>query len=319
MAEQQLHNLTQVLNENNQILMQNSQTVDLNSRAVAESANKIAASLEDYSFGDLSGPKSNEGKIPFVIKAFDGNPKEFDTWIKQIEKHAFLFNCDDRKKQLVAYQTCTGLVSDYIKRYLDSSGDKTWTNLKDNLQSRFSPVLDRPKAFEQLVTIRQKRDEDVQFYAERLLSLAEKAYPDRSDSINPIVEQQLLTIFLCGLSDSNIRAQVERVQPASFEEAFQIALREQGIMYRCATRNKVRPDRLDKPPQQYNFNANRRDEQPMDIDHTRRNNYKFCTICNKRGHDKHSHKGARTVRQGEIECWGCKGKGHTLRNCESKN
>ena len=77
----------------------------------------------------------------------------------------------------MAYQTGTGLVSDYVKRYLESDGtEKTWANLKENLHSRFSPVFDRPRAFEQLVNIRQKKDEDVQFYTERLLSLSERKH-----------------------------------------------------------------------------------------------------------------------------------------------
>ena len=54
----------------------------------------------------------------------------------------------------MAYQTCTGLVSDYIKRYLESDDtEKTWSNLKENLSNRFSPVLDRPRGVEQLVNI----------------------------------------------------------------------------------------------------------------------------------------------------------------------
>ena len=193
MTEQSIQALAQAIGENSQVTHQNSQTMDHNSRTITKCTNKLANTLEEISFGDTLGHGNSEGKIPFNIKQFNGEPKEFESWIKQIEKHAFLFDCSDRKKQLVAYQTCTGLVSDYIKRYLESDGDKTWANLKENLHSRFSPVLDRPKAFEQLVSKKQKRDEDVQFFAERLLSLAEKAYPDRTDSLNPIIESQLLS------------------------------------------------------------------------------------------------------------------------------
>ena len=85
---------------------------------------------------------------------------------------------------------------DYIKRYLESDENKTWHNLKKNLHSRFSPVLERPKALEQLMNTRQKKDEDIQFFAERQLSLSEKAYPDMSEAINLIKESQLLSIFL---------------------------------------------------------------------------------------------------------------------------
>ena len=63
-------------------------------------------------------------------------------WIKDIEKAAFLNHAKDRKKQL---QFITGLVSDYIKRYLESEEHKGWDHLEANLASRFSPVLDGPK------------------------------------------------------------------------------------------------------------------------------------------------------------------------------
>ena len=179
MADQNLQALAQAIGENSQILMQNAhaQITDQNIRVMTECAGRIANSLDEFSFGDINGPGigNGEGKIPFNIKISEGHPQDFETSVKQIEKHSFLFNCNDREKQLVAYQTSTGLVSDYIKRYLESDArDKTRANLKDNLHSRFSPVLDRPKAFEQLVNIKQKKDEDVQFFAERLISLSEK-------------------------------------------------------------------------------------------------------------------------------------------------
>ena len=310
MSEQSLQNLAQAIGENSQLLMQNVQTTDRNTHVMTECAGRLAHTIEDFSFGDINGPgvNNNEGKIPFNIKVFEGNPADFEVWLKQIEKHSFLFNCNDRKKQLVAYQTSTGLVSDYIKRYLESDAhDKTWANLKENLQSRFSPILDWPKAFERLVNTKQKKDEDVQFFAERLLSLSEKAYPEKNEAINHIIESQLLSIFLRGLSDGNDRAQIERNNPGTFEEAYQIALREQGIMYRCATRDKSRPDRL-------NMNTGRR-EQPMEIDHARQRHYPG----NFRRNDDHRQRNAerrtdgRTERK-ELRCWGCNG-AHKLANC----
>ena len=200
----------------------------------------------------------------------DGNPREIDTWVKQVEKHAFLYDCSDKRKELVAYQTCTGLASDYIKQYLESEGTKAWANLKENLHWRFSPFIDKPKAFEQLVNIKQKKDEDVQFFAERLL---------RQKGLTQNVMPR--SIFLCGLPDTSIRAQVERTTPKTFEEAYRIALREQGIVYRCLMRNKDKPDRLKT--------TQNRDEQPMDVDHSKGKNYKYCNICNTRGHMTNEH------------------------------
>jgi len=46
--------------------------------------------------------------------------------------------------------------------------------LKENLTSRFSPYLDKSKAFEMLVNLGQKRDEDIRFFAQCMLGLAQQ-------------------------------------------------------------------------------------------------------------------------------------------------
>lgn len=176
----------------------------------------------------------------------------------------------------------TGIVSDYIKRYLESEEARqyrSWANLKENLTIRFSPIVDRPYAFVMLVNTRQRRDEDVQFYGERLLSLAEKAYPEQDDHIKPIIEAQLLSIFLSGIWDRDVRAQIERVGPKTFDEAYKLALREQQISYRCALR-KNRPDRLERPME-------RGENTPMEVDHLRRN--AFCKGRNDRQFSQRPH------------------------------
>ena len=90
---------------------------------VSNSAKAIADTLEllDHSLDR----RTDNGRIPYNIKNFDGNPQDFDTWVKKAEKHAFLYDCSDKRKQLVPYQTSTDLVSDYIKRYLESAATKT--------------------------------------------------------------------------------------------------------------------------------------------------------------------------------------------------
>jgi hypothetical protein len=60
------------------------------------------------------------------------------------KNEVFLARHDDMRRQLLAYKMSTGIVSDYIKRYLDSDGPKSWAILKDNFTSRFSPMVDRP-------------------------------------------------------------------------------------------------------------------------------------------------------------------------------
>ena len=102
------------------------------------------------------------------------------------------------------------------------------------LASRFSTVVNGQGAFEILVNLPQKKEEDIQFFAERLLGIAQRAYPNQTDHTRPIIESQLLSIFLAGIWDRDIRAQVERSGARTFEEAYALALREQQIVSRCS-------------------------------------------------------------------------------------
>ena len=87
MAEQQIQALTKIFNENNQILMQNCQNLDLNSRVLSDSAKAIAHKLESLDPSLDRGTDS--GRIPFNIKNFNGNPRDFDSWVKQVENMLF--------------------------------------------------------------------------------------------------------------------------------------------------------------------------------------------------------------------------------------
>ena len=118
------------------------------------------------------------------MKVFDGNPKLYENLIKDIEKAAFHNHANDPKNQILAYQFSIGLVLDYVKRYIEFEEHKGWDHLKANLASRFSPVLDGPKAFELLVSLKQNKDEDIQFFAERLLGAAQQSYPQKMNILH---------------------------------------------------------------------------------------------------------------------------------------
>ena len=107
-----------------------------------------------------------------------GDPKKFKEWVKSIEKYAVLANLGngDRIKR-VAYQASRGPVSEFICRYQDNNQRATCDQLKAELNIRFSEVTDAQHAIMLLRKVQQKPGETVQVYAERLLTLAEDAYP----------------------------------------------------------------------------------------------------------------------------------------------
>ena len=86
---------------------------------------------------------------------------------RKLKKKNFLTNASDRKRQLLAIQFSTWLVSDYIKRYLESDEQKSGDHLKIYLASQFSTVVDGRRAFANFVNVWQQKDEDIQFFAER--------------------------------------------------------------------------------------------------------------------------------------------------------
>ena len=114
-----------------------------------------------------------------------------------------------------------------------------------------------------MFSLKQNKDEDIQFFAERLLGAAQRVYPQQNEHIRPIIESQLLSIFLAGIWDKNIRAQVERSGRRTFDMAYALALREHQIFQRCTAQK-----RQDGPA-----HNNVRGHESMEIDHNRNRFY----------------------------------------------
>ncbi|VDI37075.1 Hypothetical predicted protein [Mytilus galloprovincialis] len=135
-----------------------------------------------------------------IVKNFDGEPKQYKDWIKAIEKYRTLTRLGDGDIPRVAYQSCTGPVGDFIRRYLaekeEAREDPSLVELKPSLTRRFAEINDQHQAFAILRKTKQKHNESVQLYSERLLNLAEDAYPQAG--ARPVVEQQMMNVFLTG-------------------------------------------------------------------------------------------------------------------------
>ena len=120
--------LAKAINDNSQCLVQTAQGMSEHNRTMIECTKQIVAEVGSL---DLGEAENKEKSIGFgQLKVFDGNPKLYENWIKDIEKAAFLNHANDRKKQLLAYQFSTGLVSDYIKKILRIRGTQGLGPLK---------------------------------------------------------------------------------------------------------------------------------------------------------------------------------------------
>ena len=163
--------------------------------------------------------------ISSIVNKFDGNPKKFREWIKSIEKYAVLVNADEDRKKLIAYQSSGGAVSGFIQRYMQANVAHKWAQMKAQLAVRFSDVTDNQMALSLLRQVRQKAGENIQNYAERILSLVEEAYDNQGGDA---IERQLIDIFVDGLLNDQLKLKILRDQPDTLQGAVAICTNEQN-------------------------------------------------------------------------------------------
>jgi hypothetical protein len=202
-----------------------------------------------------------------IVKCFDGSqPKEFKEWIKSVEKFCTLTSIPQERMKFIVYQASAGPVSDFLKRYLAENADLTWDHIKGALRLRFGEVTDSQHALLMLRKIRQKTGETVQVYAERLLNMAEDAFPGQDQNA---IDGQLVGYFIDGLREDMLKLKIMRENSQTFGEAVLVATREQKLRKRFQLRTGHQCDVSEE-----------KEPVPMEIDHFR---HKLrCNYCNKK-------------------------------------
>ena len=163
-----------------------------------------------------------------IPNSYEGDPRKFRDWIKQIEKYAFMTELNAAKVKLIAYKTSAGPVSDFIKRYITNNSNNTWNQLKVELTMRFGEISDSDQALKMLREIKQYRDENVQWYAERLLSLASEAYNNQPGGVRA-ADMTLVGHFTDGLYFDYLQFRMLREKPQTLQEAMHFCIEEQNL------------------------------------------------------------------------------------------
>ncbi len=175
------------------------------------------------------------------IKCFHGESKGFKQWLKNVEKQGTLLGRTNEGISLLAFQSSTGPVSDFLYRHFKLHKDRgdvvEWNALKDELRGRFGEVPDKHVAMQALRKAYQHKGENVQIFAERLIELGEDAFP-REDLLLNHIARQMVEIFTDGLRDNAVARKVLRESPEDFHRAVAVATGEQNILRRFSMRDR---------------------------------------------------------------------------------
>lgn len=232
-----------------------------------------------------------------LVPTYDGKPEHFREWVENIEKYNALTNLNQNNCKKIAFQTSQGPCSGFIRRYIGDNPDCSWDEIKNELSKRFSDVAHGSLALRMLYQIKQNPGENVQSYAERILSLAEIGFAGEN---NATVRGQLIDIFVNGLANEQLKLTILRKEPVTLNDAVAIATNENIIQQR------VQISRHDESKPKF---------KPYDVSHMRESRY---TGRGKLGHRSPNIQNVNAVGR-EIRCWGCNSTGHIFRNCDDEN
>lgn len=245
-----------------------------------------------------------------MVPVFAGKPSEFRGWIKAIEKYVTLAGLGAPDSKMVTFQRSRGGVGDLIGRHINDEPEEDWEELKRQLRVRFGEISDPHYAFALLQKCKQRREESVALFAERLQSVAEESFPD---GMGGAVQRQPIGLSLDGLTETAVQMKLLRGDPLNFEEAVNIATREATFQKQFALRLAKGGGRGRWQEVERQVTPADSVHEPMEIVHARPG---ACYRCGRLWHvAKKCRTGAIQAVQRSIVCYFCREQGHIKRDC----
>ena len=271
-----------------------------------------------------------------LIEPYNGSqPSKLRSWISAVEKVADATGMGEHEKMISLYLTARDHVSDYMRRwYSENSENLKFEELKKSLISNFSSVTEPSMAHDMLRRIRQKPDESVTIFAERIYNLAEHAFADltsRHAAAQGVIQQQLVDYFVSGLLSKHLKFKILSKRCTTLKDAVKVAREENELIRKYNAHGGVKqfepnPWKGDKNP----------DESPMEVERVRRRNGP-CSFCGSHTHsikdcfkrqnrnkvlineiNKENEGGNNRMRKDERTCWVCGLKGHIQYQCKKR-
>ena len=279
---------------------------------------KILTSLDNTL--DKCNTSMMQSSVGQIVGHFDGETKNCKEWLAALTKYGDIHGFDDEKRINAAYLTSSKSVEDYISRWKLGTAKELqkWEALSSGLLVHYGLQPCSSHAFELLRRIRQKPNEHISLFAERIFELSKDAYSHNemnNEATAKLAQRQLVNYFIDGLNDRSVRLKIMRQEPTNLNDALKAARDEINLIQRFELRgNRIARDAP----------TNREDNvEPMEVSQVRS---RTCHKCGKNGHiakdcnaryDNRKTVNAVSQKQ-EARCFNCGSLNHFARSCPDR-
>jgi hypothetical protein len=156
----------------------------------------------------------------------EGNGAKFTQWTKDMERVRVALTADDARMRFITLQTLSGQAAEFAAGLIKADPNITWDRLYTQLRTRYSDLADVMFARQQLRRLKQKKEESVQNFFQRIVSLADESYPGQNLA-STVLQEQLIEVFVDGLLDNLIAKRLIRARPGNMAAALHLATQEQ--------------------------------------------------------------------------------------------